>query len=72
MNQQGGRPVGSLDSETVYSVELVGDQYEVHRNTGRVILSCRDEGSAQHYAVLLNQAFDAGFKAGFRAARSRT
>lgn len=60
----------SLDPEIAYSVELVDGRYEVKNATGRVIMSCGDEYSAQHYATLLNQAFGAGFKSGFRSARA--
>ena len=33
---------------------------------GRVMLRCADEASARHYAVMLNEAFDLGYKTGFR------
>ena len=45
------------------------DKYEVRRDNGRVVMVCNDEGSAVQYAVLLNEAFGIGFKAGYRAAR---
>ena len=34
-----------------------------------VVLHCGDKPSAEQYAVLLNQAFRRGYKAGFRKAR---
>ena len=37
--------------------------------TGRTILVCRDRGSAEQYAVMLNEAFDRGHRAGRREAR---
>ena len=60
----------SPDRKKTYSVKFVTDHFEVNNATGRVIMSCSDEHSAQHYAVMLNQAFDAGYKSGYRAARA--
>ena len=57
------------DGEPGYEVFAGSDGYEVRRPAGDVVLQCADEANAQHYAVLMNQAFAAGFKAGFRAAR---
>lgn len=37
---------------------------------GRTVLQCADEHSAQHYASLMNQAYLAGYKAGFRNGKS--
>ena len=56
------------DSPAVQAV-ATEDKYEVRRDNGRVVMVCTDEGSAVQYAVLLNEAFDVGFKAGYRAAR---
>lgn len=52
-----------------FQAVAAGDKYEVRRDNGRVVVVCTDEGSAVQYAVLLNEAFDLGFKAGYRAAR---
>lgn len=43
--------------------------YRVETPTGYCVMECRDEGSADHYVVLLNQAFKAGHKQGYRAAK---
>ncbi len=34
------------------------EKYNVTNEFNRVILECRDEGSAQHYSTLLNQAYN--------------
>jgi hypothetical protein len=52
-----------------YRVEQEGDSYSVQDAKGRTILSCRDQGSASHYAVLLNEAFAQGVRAAARARR---
>ena len=63
---------GVVDPEEdalAYQAVATEDKYEVRRDNGRVVMVCNDEGSAVQYAVLLNEAFDVGFKAGYRAAR---
>ena len=37
--------------------------------SGRTVLVCRDRTSADRYAVMLNEAFDRGHRAGRRDAR---
>jgi hypothetical protein len=59
-----------VDSEYAYLVELVDSHYDVRSKTGRVVMSCRDEASARHYANLLSEAFDLGFREGYGKARS--
>ena len=57
------------EDSPAYQVIATEDKYEVRRDNGRVVMVCNDEGSAVQYAVLLNEAFGIGFKAGYRAAR---
>lgn len=52
-----------------YTVKQREDKYEVNNRSGRTILLFRDQGSAEHYASLLNQAFLSGFKLGYREVR---
>jgi hypothetical protein len=40
--------------------------WEVQDESGRVVMACRDERSAIDYAVLLNEAYRRGYKAGYR------
>ena len=53
----------------IYTVVAREGRFEVRNDTGRVIVTCRDERSAGEYAVLLNQAYARGFKDGHRHAR---
>ena len=48
-----------------YSVSVDNALYLVVNKAKRTILECRDEGSAQHYATLLNQAYEVGYKQGY-------
>ena len=52
--------------ETVYRVEQTQERFSVLDESNRVIVVCRDKGSADQYAALLNAAFRKGFKAGYR------
>ena len=48
-----------------YFVAVENELYRVVNQSKRTILECRDEGSAQHYATLLNQAYEVGYKQGY-------
>jgi hypothetical protein len=41
-------------------------KFEVLNDSGNVILVCQDEASATNYAVLLSEAYQRGYKAGYR------
>jgi hypothetical protein len=41
-------------------------KFEVLNDSGNVIMVCQDEASATNYAVLLSEAFQRGYKAGYR------
>ncbi|MDH3895585.1 MAG: hypothetical protein OES78_13585 [Chromatiales bacterium] len=58
----------STDPEKPYSIEVANGRVEVRTASGRVIMACADQASAAHYATLLNEAFRAGYKSGFRDA----
>jgi hypothetical protein len=51
--------------ESVYRVEPTQERFSVLDESNRVIVVCRDKGSAEQYATLLNAAFRKGFKAGY-------
>ncbi len=57
------------EMERPYRVELTGGVAKVVDESGRVVLNCGDVANAEQYAVLLNQAFERGYKAGYRAAK---
>ena len=52
-----------------YKVKTLNDRFEVLDASQRVVMVSRDEGSAKQYAVLFNEAFRRGYKAGYRDAR---
>jgi hypothetical protein len=41
-------------------------KFEVLNDSGSVILVCGDEASATNYAVLLSEAYQRGYKVGYR------
>jgi hypothetical protein len=51
-----------------YAVTPADDRFEVQDASNRVVMVSRDEASANQYAVLLNEAFRRGYKAGYQAA----
>jgi hypothetical protein len=57
------------DAQKPYAVETRERGFEVCDGAGRTVLACRDEGSAQEYATLLNEAYRRGYRAGYRQAR---
>jgi hypothetical protein len=59
-----------LDDDTkLYCVTQVQGRFEIQDDAERCIVVCRDERSATDYAVLLNEAYRRGFKAGYRQAK---
>ena len=59
------------EPQSAYSVHERDGRYEVSAVSGRVIMVCNDESSASHYAVLLNEAYRAGYKSGYRDGRNK-
>ena len=57
--------------EPAYQAQSTEGHAQVVDESGKVVLDCGNVNlaSAEQYAVLLNQAFQRGFKAGFRAAK---
>ena len=58
------------DNEKQYRVEEVDGLYRVNSTSGQTILELQNAPSAHHYADLLNKAFNAGYKAGYREGKS--
>jgi hypothetical protein len=56
------------DHSPAYSVEEKDGEHRVVDRSGRTILQCAGEQNAMHYATLMNQAFEVGYKAGYRDA----
>ena len=64
-------PDAKDDPQLAYTVQERNARFEICAASGRVIMVCADEGSAAHYASLLNQAHSAGYKLGYRDGRSK-
>jgi hypothetical protein len=60
------------EGEQRYEVCEVDGAFQVHNPSGRVVIACPGRDNAEQYAVLLTEAYRLGFKAGFRAARTRS
>jgi len=56
------------DSSPAYVVEENDNKHSVVDRSGRTILQCAGVQNAMHYATLMNQAFEVGYKAGYRDA----
>jgi len=52
-----------------YSLAKKNGQFEIRNKSERSIMVCRDQASAAHYLSLLNEAFQAGYKSGYRDGR---
>jgi len=50
----------------VYAVLEHDQRFEICNASLRVVMVCGDRGSAEHYALLLNEAYESGYKTGFR------
>ena len=59
----------SGNEESSYYVEQRGNVFTVMSPSGMTIMDCRDRHSADHYALLLTEAYRIGFRAGFRAGK---
>jgi hypothetical protein len=56
------------DRTPAYEVEQNDDKHSVVDRSGRTILQCAGVQNAMHYATLMNQAFEVGYKSGYRDA----
>jgi len=59
------------DPSLAYAIREQNTRFEVCSTSGRTILVCDDEDSASHYATLLNEAYRAGYKLGYRDGRNK-
>ena len=60
-----------MDNEQPYRVVFETDEFRVTDRGGRIIMTCKDNRSAEHYAALLTQAFQRGYRTGYRDGKSR-
>lgn len=56
------------DHSPAYVVEQKDNKHGVVDRSGRTILQCPGAQNALHYATLMNQAFEVGYKTGYRDA----
>jgi len=62
--------MNNLDNEkSSYHVEQCDNVFTVVSPSGMTIMKCRDRHSADHYALLLTEAYRLGYRAGFRAGK---
>lgn len=54
-----------------YRVNPRDGRFEVLDRSNRVMVVCRDEGSATNYVDLLNRAYQHGYKSGYREAKKK-
>ena len=64
-------PAVAADPQLAYTVQERNAHFEICAASGRTILVFDDEGSAAHYAALLNEAHRAGYKLGYRDGRNK-
>jgi flagellar biosynthesis/type III secretory pathway protein FliH len=64
-------PANNDEPQLAYTVQEHNARFEICAASGRVVLVCEDEGSAAHYAALLNEAHKAGYKLGYRDGRNK-
>ena len=57
------------DEKPPYRVEAMDDKFKVVDWEGRVIITNNTFANAEQYAVLMNQSYRQGYKAGFRGAK---
>ena len=58
-----------VQSPDPYVVVTEPDAYVVTDSEGRSIMHCRDAHSAEHYRAILTQAFQRGYRQGYRTAK---
>ncbi len=59
----------SDNEESSYHVEQRDNVFTVVSPSGITIMDSRDRHSADHYALLLTEAYRIGYRAGFRAGK---
>ncbi len=59
-------PVVTDDQQLAYTVQERNAHFEISAASGRIVLVYEDEGSAAHYAALLNEAHKVGYKLGYK------
>ena len=63
--------MNSPEDSNPYQVQPDQGRYCVVNDEGSTVIMCADVANADQYAVLLNQAYQRGYKAGVRKARGQ-
>ncbi len=63
-------PANNDEPQLAYTVQEHNARFEICTTSGRTVLVFADAGSASHYAALLNEAYHAGYKLGYREGRN--
>jgi hypothetical protein len=61
--------------DTAFGLHRVNERdgkFDVLNDSDNVVLVCQDEASAANYAVLLSEAYQRGYKAGYRDGKKLT
>jgi len=58
--------------EDAYTIKQQDQSFVIQDDSGRTIVTARDRGSAETYAVLLNEAYRKGYKDGYRQGKAAT
>ena len=58
-----------MTDKDFYTVTDVNGGFVVNNAYGDGVIRCSDENTAKHYCVLLNQAYELGFKHGYKQAK---
>ena len=61
-----------MTGERPYSTTSEDDRWVVRDQAGRAVVVCRDRANAEEYAALLNEAYNRGYKVGYREGRLST
>ena len=59
-----------MDELPPYQVQPQEGSYRVVDAAGKVLCACGTMDNAQQYAALMNQVYQRGYKAGYRAGKS--
>ncbi len=57
------------DDDRLYRVYEDDSGFRVVDDSDQTIVTCRDKRSAEHYATILQRAYNQGYRIGFRAAK---
>ena len=57
------------EDQSAYACVEADGRFEVRAESGKCIVVCAGRHNAEHYAALLNEAWQAGYRQGYRSAK---